>query len=232
MSQVGGFPGLTSHMTRTVRAPVNPLDKSTVVSIFPKEVNISNYTISPGKFHLDAGTLKDPALLVVGPSSWWKHVDENQPILEIPQSSVQIAESIVKDHCNGLVGCNMSSSMPGIFWLPGEITVKILFANHQAALELAKKKQTVFWNALVRFADTFWARTNGSPLAISEEMRLAAKELGLDEQKDWMKDFSMLARTNCQACGSPVKPGYPVCANCKAITDPELAAKLGIKFAA
>ena len=98
--QVGGFPGMSSHLTRTIRAPVNPMDKSTVFSIFPKPIKDTKLTISPGRFELAAGTYDKPSLLIVGPSSWWKHVDENQPILEIPQSSVQIAESIVRDWAN------------------------------------------------------------------------------------------------------------------------------------
>ena len=36
MSQVG-VPGLRGISRRTIRAPQNPLDKSTVVSIYPKE---------------------------------------------------------------------------------------------------------------------------------------------------------------------------------------------------
>jgi len=227
---VGGFPGMQSQMTRTLRAPVNPMDKSTVVSIFPKEIHETKNTISPGKFHIDKGSWDKPAILVVGPSSWWKFIDDEQPILEIPCGSTQIANSIVNDYCNGLVGCNMTNSMPGVFWIPGEFDVVTLKLKHQKELEAAKAKQDRFWTALIRFADTFWARTNGSPLCISDEMRIAARELGLAEQKDWMKDFSMLEKLNCKACGSPVKPGYPVCANCHAVVDVELATKLGIKF--
>jgi hypothetical protein len=229
---VGGFPGIQSHLTRTTRAPVNPVDISTIISIFPKEINETKLTISPSKFHLDAGTFDHPAILIVGSSSWWKMIDDEQPILEIPCGSTQVAKAVVNDYCNGLVGCNMSSSMPGLFWLPGEFNAVTLRAKHQAALDTAKKKQDKFWNALVRFADTFWARTNGSPLCISDEMRLAARELGLAEQKEWMRDFTMLAKTNCPACGNPVKPGYPVCSNCHAIIDPEQAKKLGIQFSA
>ena len=229
---VGGFPGIQSHLTRTVRAPVNPMDKSTVVSIFPKELNEVKPTISPGKFHVDAGTYEHPSILVVGPSSWWKLIDEEQPILEIPCGSTQIADSIVRDYCNGLVGCNMVNSMPGIFWIAGEFSVEQIKTKHENLMKNAKAKQDRFWLSLIRFADTFWARTNGSPLCISDEMRMAARELGLAEQKDWMRDFSMLEKLNCKACGSPVKPGYPVCANCHAIVDPERAQKMGIQFAA
>lgn len=230
MAQIGGFPGIQSHLTRTVRAPVNPMDKSTIVSIFPKEINETKLTISPSRFRIEAGTYEKPAVLVVGPSSWWKMIDDQQPILEIPCGSNTVADSIVKDYANGLVGCNMTNSMPGIFWVPGEFNALTIKTKHPEAIELAKTKQMRFWNALIRFADTFWARTNGSPLCISDEMRLAASELGLTEQKDWMKDFSLLAKSNCKACGNPVKPGFPVCANCHAVVDVELANKLGIKF--
>ncbi len=230
---VGGFPGIQSHLSRTIRAPVNPMDKSTIVSIFPKDINETKLTISPSHFSIPAGTWEKPSILTIGPSSWWKFIDDEQPILEIPCGSNLVADAVVKDYCNGLVGCNMTNSMPGVFWVPGEFeTVIALKAKHQKELEVAREKQKQFWTALIQFADTFWARTNGSPLSISDEMRLAAKELGLSEQKEWMKDFTMLGKLNCPACGTPVKPGYPVCATCHAIVDPAKAKELGIQFSA
>lgn len=228
---VGGFPGITTNMRRAVRASVNEYDKSTVVSIYPKDINEKKLTITPGIFKIKAGSYDDPSMLAVGSSSWWKETDEDQPLLEIPQLSHQVADSIVKDYCNGLLGCNMSTSMPGLFWVPGEFkSVKDLKIKHQSALDVARAKQTTFWKALVKFADTFWARTNGNPLCISDEMRMAARELGLDN-KEWMRDFATLQMTNCKACGSLVKPGYPVCSNCKAIVDEVKAKELNIKFA-
>lgn len=228
---VGSFPGTESQLRRTVRAPVNPMDKSTVVSIFPRSYDHVIPTVTPSRYPVPAGSYDNPATLIVGPASWWKEVDEHQPLLEIPCGSNQVADSIVKDHCNGLVGCDMVNSMPGIFWLPGEITVAVLKVSYRAQLDVARTKQHKFWEVLIKYADTFWARTSGSPLSISTEMRIAAHELGLDTSKDWMKDFAMMAKINCKACGSPVTPGYPVCGNCKAIVDPEKAKELGIKFA-
>src|SRR5258708_2992817 len=119
MSVVGGFPGIVASRRRTIAAPVNPLDKCTIVSIYPREIRETKPTIQPGKFHILAGSIKKPSILIVGPSSWWKEIDEEQPLLEIPNSSIQVADSIVKDYCNGLLGCNMGESMPGIFWVPG-----------------------------------------------------------------------------------------------------------------
>ena len=112
--QVGEFPGLNQANRRTIRAPVNPLDKSTVISILPKPISERKATIQPGMFELPPGTFENPSILVVGTSSWWREVDENQPLLEIPVSSVQVADSIVRDYCNGLLACDMAEKMPGI----------------------------------------------------------------------------------------------------------------------
>jgi hypothetical protein len=38
MSVVGSFPGTISPNRRTIRAPINPMDKCTVVSIYNKPV--------------------------------------------------------------------------------------------------------------------------------------------------------------------------------------------------
>lgn len=230
MSIVGEFPGLNKNR-RTIRAQPNPLDNSTVVSIFPKEIDEIKHTIEPGKFHLDKGSLEKPAILVIGPSSWWRDIDDTQPLLEIPQYSVTVAESIVKDYCNGLLGCNMGDAMPGLFYIPGSLTLLEIKKSYQHILNEANKKQNNFYSALVRLADSLWARSNGNPLAISDDMRLAARELNLTASKDWMKDFEMVDMVRCRACGTSRNPNYPICPTCKAVDDPEKAKALGITFA-
>ena len=228
---VGGFPGLLVNRRKTHRAPVNPMDKSTVISIYPKSLYEVKHTIQPGIFKMEPGSIQHPTFLTVGPSSWWKEVDEEQPLLEIPCGSNLVADAIVKDYCNGVLGSNMINSMPGLFWVPGTVRDKEeLIHEHKKSFDNAVIKQDRFWKALVRFADTFWARTNGSPLCISDEMRLAAVALGLTD-KEWMKDFSQLLKVKCPACGSPCNPDYPVCPVCKAIVDEAKAKKLQIKFA-
>jgi|SRR6185295_3769413 len=220
---------LQTMRRRTIRAEVNPLDKSTIVSIFPKEIHEIKHTIQPGTFHLSSGSVEKPSLLIVGPSSWWKEIDEEQPLLEIPNSSIQVADSIVKDYCNGLLGCNMSDCMPGIFWIPGSFTLIELKKSYQHLLDKAKLNQDRYFSALVKLADSLWARTNGNPLVISDDMRMAAKLLNLNT-KDWMKDFSMMQQTKCPACGSPRNSEFPVCPTCHAIVDKDRAKELGIAF--
>jgi hypothetical protein len=229
MGLVGEFPGITPFHRRAIKGPVNPLDKSTIVSIFPKEIKEIKHTIFPGEFHILPGSYEKPSILVVGPSSWWKEVDDNQPLLEIPVSSVQIADSVVKDYCNGIFGCDMATSMPGLFYVPGEFTVASIKEKFKNELDKAKAKQTSFYSTLVRMADALWARSNGNPLTIGEDMRMAARELGLKE-KDWLKDYQAVDMVKCTACGALKNPNYPVCGTCRAIDTNHPAAK-DLKFA-
>lgn len=220
-----------AYMNRqTVRAPVNPLDKSTIVSIYPKEIVETKPTIQPGIFTLLPGSYEKPSILVVGTSSWWKELDETQPMLEIPVSSIQIADSVVRDYTNGLLACNMGDCMPGLFYVPGEHTVDVIKKSFKHILDKINASQRNWFLALVRIADALWSRTNGNPLSISDDMRLAARELGLNN-KEWLRDFQNVELVRCVACGALRNPLYPVCQTCHAIVDTEVAKKLDLKFA-
>lgn len=231
MAMVGEFPGFRELRRRTIRAPVNPLDKSTVVSIFPKEIDERKWTIQPGRFVIPPGSVDNPSCLVVGPSSWWKELDEEQPLLEIPCSSIQVADSVVRDYCNGILACNMGDIMPGLFFVPGEFNPDGIKRERRGELAKALNHQRNWYKVLVKIADTFWARTNGNPLSISDDMRLAARELNLEASKDWTKDTQTVDLVRCIACGTLGNPLFPVCAVCKAVKDVAKAKELGITFA-
>src|SRR5437016_1403626 len=101
--QIGqNAPWMVPSNRRLIKSPINPLDKSTVISIYPKEITEEKPTLQPGMFHIEAGSYDKPTILIVGPSVWWKEVDEQQPLLEITISSIQIADSIVKDYAGAL----------------------------------------------------------------------------------------------------------------------------------
>jgi len=229
MGVVGQFPLLSDIKRRTIRAPVNPMDKCTVVSIYPKHIRETKPTIQPGYFEIYPGSYAKPEILVVGPSSWWKELDENQPLLEIPQSSIQIADSVVKDYINGIYGCDMGEHVPGLFYIPGEWSVKRIKEEKKPDLDEANRKQRNWFGFLVKAADAMWARTNGNPLTISDDMRMAARELNLIS-KEWLRDVEVVDLVRCKACGTLKNPQFPVCPNCKAIDDPEKAKALGLTF--
>lgn len=223
---VGQFP---DPKRRVIRAPVNPLDKATIVSIYPREIDEKKPTIQPGRFTIKPGSYDTPSLLPVGPSSWWREVDEDQPLLEIPVSSVQIADSVVKDYCNGLLGYSPDSASPGLFYVPGDITVKTIKEQYKTELDKALTRQRAWYSILMRLADSLWARSNGNPLAISDDMRMAARELG-QTTKDWMSDFRMVDMVRCKACGALKNPEYPVCGTCRNVDTSHPAAR-DLKFA-
>lgn len=214
---------------RAVRAPVNPMDKSTLVSILPYTLNERKPTIFPGVFQVPSGTVEKPGTLVIGPSSWWKELGEKEPLLEIPVSSFAVADSVVKDYCNSQLGANSIDRKPGIFFVSGEKTPSQIVKDHPKELADAANKQREWYLALIKISDTMWARTQGNPLAISNDARYAAKEMKLD--KPWMQDFKTMEMTQCPACGTLRQNQYPVCSNCKTILDPKRFEALGLKVA-
>lgn len=213
---VGGFPNLRELNRRPVRGPVNPLDKSTVVSVYPRPIKFKNVTLSPGRWFIPAGSMANPALLTIGPSSWFRDVGLDEPLIEIAQSSVQIAESLVKDWLNGIFGCNMHDSMPGLFFVPGKYTIQKLRDEYPDLLGASIRFQLNYYRTLIKYADSLWARSNGNPLAVNDEMRLAAKELGIQD-REWMKEIATVGMVRCFACGEFKSAEYPICKSCHTI---------------
>jgi hypothetical protein len=206
------------------------LDKSTIVSLLPKAISERKVTIQPGLFEIPAGSVENPSILVVGPSSWWREVDENQPLLEIPVSSIQIADSVVRDYANGLLACNMADQMPGLFYVPGDYTVERLRKDHANLISKYAAAQKKWFLELVRIADILWSRSNGNPLSISDDARLACRQLNITN-KPWLGDIQTAELVRCVACGNLRNQQFPVCPVCKAIADPVKAKELNIQFA-
>lgn len=216
LKQVGEFNSHFTSRRRLIRSVKNPLDKCTVVSILPKLVDEHKWTIEPAHFVIQPGTYEKPSTLVVTSASYWRDIDVDQPMLEIPVSSVQLAESIVKDYCNGMLACDMDMAMPGLFFVLGETNPIEVKVKYSKKLEEVKHKQDNWFKVLVKMADALWARGNGNPLTISDEMRMAARSLSLDD-KPWLKDFRLVELVKCKACGSLKHPDFPVCAICRAV---------------
>lgn len=217
------------------KRPVNPFDKCTIVSAYPKKVVEIKSTMFPSRFVIEAAPEGDVSLLLVEPSSWWKEMDEGQPYLEIQTGSIIVADSIIKDFCNGLLACNMTDKMPALFSIPGEwnksniAKASVDGKAYPLLLSEAIAKQRNWYQELVRISDIMWARSNQNPITISDDARIAAEKLGLS--KSWMQDFKTFEMTNCVACGELINPAYPVCKHCKNVINKDLAKKLDLKFA-
>jgi hypothetical protein len=225
------FPGAAQIAKRkTIRAPVNQNDRSTIFSIFPREIIEYKYTIEPGKFVIPAGTIADVGRLPVGSSSWWAEIDHAQPLLEVPVGSVAIAESVVKDYSSAILGYLGGVRSPGVFYVPGEVSVAQMKTAYKPLFEDVIAQQKAWFVALIDIADALWARSNGNPMVISDDMKLAARELGL-EYKDWLKTYKQVELVKCIACGNLNSNTVIVCPNCKVVLDGEKFKALNLKFA-
>ncbi len=210
---------------RAILTPKNPLDISTVASIYPKQIREVKHTMFPGDFLIPAGSPEMPATLVVGSSSWFREVNEDEPLLEIPVSSIIVADSIVKDWRNGILA-NSITQNPGLFFIPGEWTPEKILKEKRKELDVVIAQQRAWFTEQVKIADVLWSRSNGNPLVISNDARIAAERLKLD--KGWMQDFKTLEMTNCPACGALRNPNFPICGSCKTIVDKKRYAELGL----
>jgi len=222
-------PWLVRDNRKPIRAPLNPFDKATVVSILPKEIFEKKPTLFPGEWYIPPGTETKPTCVEIQPSSWFRDIDLEQPLLEIPTSAIIVAEAIVKDYCNGIIGCDMGNAMPGLVYLPGIVTSEQFLKDHKSTHTAMIQRQKNWYAVLLKMADGLWARSNGNSIVISDDMRLAARELN-QQAKDWMKNFQAVEMVRCNSCGSLRNPSYPICSTCKSIDLTHPGAK-DLKFA-
>jgi hypothetical protein len=213
-------------------ARINPLDKATIVSIVPFDILEFKYTLFPGRFFIPKAEDKDFQLLTVGQSFFYQEMGDDRPAIQVPEGALGVAESIVNDFVNAQVGCDMAGCMPGIGYLPGELTKQDFKTKKdlQAFLVDLDEKQTTWFKRLVYIADTLWVRTNGQPASISDTARLAARRLNLIH-KEWLKDSHATELVRCPACGNLNSDMVVVCPVCKIVIDPVRFAALGLQFA-
>lgn len=211
---------------RTVRAEVNPADKTTIVSIAPFDIVETITTVQPSRYEIPKGSLENPSLTVIGPASWWKETDPDQPLLEVIVGSVLVAKNLIYDYISAMNCVTMTVAQPGLFHVPGVLTLADVKKNFGEHLKRYDTMQRAWYKELVNQADGLWARTNQNPLSIDNQSRLAARELQLE--RPWIRDFQSVQNVNCIACGNLRNPQYPICPSCHMIVDTALAAKLGI----
>lgn len=234
MSTPVGLPDwVNSHMRRGVRrGPVNSLDRCTIVSIFPRLID-EKKPVWPERFIIAPGNINSPSLTIVEPASCWREIDADQPLVEIPISSVQIAHSVIYDYCVGMNEVVIGTRQPGLFYVEGayhDLDVLLKLPNYNLMYQAAINWQENWYKSLVAQADVDWARTQGNPLSISLDAKNAAEFLQLKE-KAWMKDHFSYELTNCPGCGVMRNPNFPICANCKLVLDEDKFKALGMKLA-
>jgi hypothetical protein len=226
--------GLVAPHKRLHRKPVNPYDRATVISVYPRDVIEDKPTVFPGRFKIAAGSPENPVLTVIEPTSWFREVDENMAPIEVQVNAFELARSIVADYCGGFPKFVPEVSQPGLFFIPGKFdSVSIQSyvdesgAFYRNLLAKAISMQRSWFAELVKMADIDWSRTTGNPLSISELSKMAAKELG-QTSKPWLQDFMAISLLPCPSCGTMGNPSFPKCGNCGYIVNQTRAIELGL----
>lgn len=233
---------------RITRRPKNPLDKCTIVSVYPVAIVDYKPTAFPQTHRIEGAADGDYSVTVVEAAGWYKEMEENQPFMEIPITSIQVAEAFIRDFVNALPEYVPEVAAPGMFFVLGAYTKETIKKYIEAdelsedgkiirkgrtfdqLITAARARQNQWFMNIVRMADTDWARSNGNPRAIGETQKMAAEKLQLKE-KPWLKDFQAVEKKNCPACGQLINPDFPICFNCKNVIDPVKAKALNLTFA-
>lgn len=237
---VGAGFGIFQPQQRIIPRMKNPLDKSTIVSLLPKRIREVKHTIFPGIFVIEPAPSGSFSTLIVTSSSYWLETTEGQPLLEVPSSSIEVAESVCNDYMNGLLGCNMGDCKPGLFFVPGSYDKKAITEAHGEdpetgikwsfveRLAIAQANQRRWYAKIVELTDIAWSQTSGSPLAVSEDAKVGAELLGLKD-KPWLKDFRSMQMESCPFCGELINLLFPVCKHCHNVINKDKVAALGAK---
>lgn len=194
--------------------------KCTVVSIVPFEIVEAKPGLTPPVFIIPAAKNGEPELLHIGTCFHYVYIDETRGSLQVRDSPEEVARSICYDYASSQVGVYRGAA-PGIFWVPGQVSVDEVKQNHAVLLHQARIQQNRWFEKLIELADKYWARY-GSKMAICDFMRDAAKSMKVDPARHlWMSELTVENAVDCPACGNLVKPGVIVCPACKCILDAE-----------
>lgn len=196
------------------------MSKSTLVSIVPFPIAEMKPGIYPGFFELPASRNNNPECLVIGDSKFFVEIDENRTItVWVP--SDKLAQSVVNDYItSNLAYSQEKNAAPGFFWVEGELTSEDIVKKFSTTLlEQAKRRQSNWFEELVKMADDDWEKTRQHKF-ISDMQRHAAKSMKLE--RPWLItpniDSGLVA---CIACQSLISPNAIICPSCKMIINME-----------
>jgi hypothetical protein len=191
------------------------MDRATVVSMFPMEINEHKPGLYPGYFIIPAAPIGEFTFLVVGPSVYYQET-KNDIMTQVQTPCNVVAESIVHDFCSSHIGRIPQVAEPGVFWVPGAHETRHDIEHYfPDQLKLAEQRQLKWYEELVKIADDTFSRTNRHT-SVSALQRLAAKHLAL--QRPW----SLRTADNaglCRFCKSELPYGAVKCPTCREIVD-------------
>jgi hypothetical protein len=191
---------------------------STIASLLPFQLieskpglNPNEYTIAPaenGKFALTI--IPNNVFYNVNPDP----LSDAKEIrhIQVPVRSIELAQSIIQDYINSLLGVMPPDAVPGLFAVPGDWDNKTEFAvKHAKEILIYKNAQNQWFKNLVDIADDTWSKTR-TPFGISDMQRSAAEMLGF--KRDWLSPLPNEEAEKCPVCQNVVNFGAVKCISC------------------
>ena len=239
LTKLDSTPSAYTGKRMIYQLPRNPMDKSTIVSVFPKEIVEDKPTIFPGHFVIPAAVEGDFSLLVIDGSSYYSpSTIERMPPTEIQVNSAALAKAVVDDYLSATWLAAKGVRGPGVFWIPGAYD-RVSILKYKDAdgrtfgqlKEIAENQQKIWFGMVMDFADEIWARSNGNPRGIPDDAKIAAHYLGVASTKPWMENTVASVLEHCPSCGEMINLSYPTCKFCHAIVNTAKAKELNLVFA-
>lgn len=191
-------------------------DQSTIISIYPYEVNEFKPGLYPGRFQLEPCKNDDlPQFLHIGLSIHMVHIPDKPP-LQVETASYTIAKAIVRDFYDSQCEHDpANNAYPGIACLPGIVDLAKFMKDHKPLHEQMKKNQNAWGMKLVSENDNKWERYKNHKMMYPLGIYFAKKFGFTPEQKPWLQNtVTELEAPRCPVCASSVSPKAIVCTNC------------------
>jgi len=208
--------------------------KATIVNTLPFAIATDRKPgLIPGSFQIPAAVKGGYSLTVIPDCVEVQSIPLREQALRTTLSGEVVAEAVVADYIVSCMGASNtpnfdgSLALPGIFWLPGEVTAVALEKEHKARLITALNNTKAWFQRLIVLADDEWSK-NHQRKFILDLQRVACNYLNLS--REWNADTLIVNSSNCPSCGTSVG-AVVVCPTCKFILDMDKFATMKGQFA-
>ena len=196
--------------------------KSTVVSIYPFELNEEKPGLLPALYRIAAGTFDKPSILHVGDARYFIPRALDQPPIVAFESGEIVARALVEDFVKAQLEYTPSAH-PGLMWIPGEVDESKVKFKFIEELKDLKVKQDRWFMKLIEKADDDWNKFRHHR-SITDVQRRACEFLKL--KREWTSVEDSTKFIDCPACMTRIRETVIICPNCHVVINEQLAAKL------
>lgn len=203
-------------------------DKTTIVSLYPFELNEDKPGLYPGRFTIPAASAGDISILTIDRAVHHVYLDMDRGSLTVPTPSEEVARAICQDFISAQLAYSPGEAEPGLFFVEGSFTKKEVLDKFKDRISGAKERQRQWYVRLVEVADDEWAKYH-SHKSISDLQRFAAVQLGLE--REWNVQGTADAHQFCPACKMVMSADAMICGSCRTIVKPEEYKKAGFATA-